>query len=343
MNRARSLLLAAALVSLAPSLAAATPLISVDLQSSYGTEGAPFSGVDPRAIATSPAFASARVWNHPGTSGFNVQDPAFTELVDSTGAATAAGFSITGKISAFGTGNVDDALLSDYILWNVAIGSSTFIDWRITGLTPSSRHVLFVNGRQGAEFSMVVDEDANGNLGNDTAKVVGAQGALFHVMSDATGTITGRGTAISGEADWAGFQVADDPEPLYPVSADAKKCQDAVAKLGSKYFADRHKALADCRGALMKGTALFEDKAKTLPVTSATECATEYKAAGTIAKARQKVRDGLEKTCTDAILGTLRACAPTIDGLADATGATGCLIQSVEKQVGGLTASEYGY
>ena len=93
----------------------------------------------------------------------------------------------------------------------------------------------------------------------------------------------------------------------------------------------------------MKGTALFEDKAKTLSVTSATECATEYKAAGKIAKARQKVRDGLEKTCTDAILGTLRACAPTIDGLADATGATGCLIQSVEKQVGGLTASEYGY
>lgn len=343
MNRARSLLLAATLVSLAPSLATATPLISVDLQSSYGTEGAPFSGVDPLAIATSPAFASAKVWNHLGTTGFNVVDPAFTGLVDSTGTATGAGFSITGKISAFGTGNVEDALVTDYMLWNVSIASSTFIDWRITGLTPSSRHVLFVNGVAGAQFSMAVDEDANGDLGNDAPKVVGAQGALFHVMSDATGMITGRGTAISGEADWAGFQVADDPEPVYPASADAKKCQDSVAKLGSKYFADRHKALAGCRGSLLKGTALFEDKAKTLPVTSATECATEYKAAGKIAKARQKVRDGLDKTCTDAILATLRACGSTIDALADATGTTGCLIESVDRQVGGLTASEYGY
>lgn len=343
MNRARSLLLATALVSLAPSLAAATPLISVDLQSSYGTEGAPFSGVDPHAVATSPAFTSAKVWNTLGTTGFNVQDPAFTDLVDRTGTPTGAGFSITGKISAFGTGNVDDALVSDYMLWNVGIATSTFIDWRITGLTPSSRHVLFVNGRAGAEFSMVVDEDANGDLGNDTSETVGAPGVLFHVLSDADGTITGRGTAISGEADWAGFQVADEPEPVYPVSADAKKCQDSVAKLGGKYFADRHKALADCRGALLKGTALFEDKAKTLPVTYATECATEYKAAGKITKARQKVRDGLEKACTDAILDTLSACGSTIDALADATGATGCLIESVDRQVGGLTASEYGY
>ena len=30
-------------------------------------------------------------------------------------------------------------------------------------------------------------------------------------------------------------------------------------------------------------------------------------------------------------------------GLADATGATGCLIESVDRQVTGLTASEYGY
>jgi hypothetical protein len=342
-NRAHSILLAAALVSLSPSLAAATPLISVDLQSSYGTEGAPFAGVDPLAIATSPAFASAKVWNHLGSTGFNVQDPAFTELVDSTGTPTGAGFSITGKISAYGTGNVDAALVSDYFLWNTGIATSTFIDWRITGLTPSSRHVLFVNGVHDADFSMVVDEDANGDLGNDTAKVVSASGVLFHVLSDETGTITGRGTAISGEADWAGFQVATEPEPVYPLSADAKKCQDSVAKLGSKYFADRHKALADCRGSLMKGTALFEDKAKTLAVTSATECATEYKAAGKVAKARQKVRDGLEKSCTDAILGTLRACRSTIDGLADATGATGCLIESVDGKVGGLIASEYGY
>lgn len=343
MNRARSILLATALVSLSPALAAATPLISVDLQSSYGTEGAPFRGVDPRAAAASHAFASARVWNVLGSTGFNVLNPSYSDLVDGTGSPTGASFSITGKISAYGLGDVDDALLTDYFLWNSPSATSAAIDWRITGLTPSSRHVLFVNGTNDGAFSMAVDEDANGDLGNDTPKVIASSGALFNVLSDATGTITGRGTAISGEADWAGFQVAADPEPLYPLSAEAKKCQDAVAKLGAKYLADRHKALAGCRGSLIKGTALFADKAKTAPVTSATSCASEYKAAGTIAKARQKVRDGLEKACSDAILGTLRACSATIDGLADATGATGCLIESVDGKVATLLGTEYGY
>jgi hypothetical protein len=339
-------LLAIALSVCIPALAAATPLISVDLQSSYGAEGAPFHGVDPLASAASVAFASANVWNVLGSSGFNVQDPAFPNLVDSSGNPTGVGFSIIGKISAYGLGNPADALLTDYFYWNTPGATSTFIDWSITGLTPSHPHFLFVNGAHAGAFSMVVDEDANGDLGNDTAQVVSSppgSGVLFHVLSDATGKITGRGTAISGEADWAGFQVVGVPDPNYPVAAATKKCQDSLAKIGGKYFANRHKALANCRGLLLKGQALFEDKAKTLPVTIALECASEYTAAGKIAKARQKVRDGLESKCTDAIVGTLRACGSTIDGLADATGATGCLIESVDRKVDGLIFDEYGY
>jgi hypothetical protein len=346
MNRARSVFLAIGLSGCMPALGAAA-LISVDLQSSYGTEGAPFHGVDPLASAASAAFASASVWNVLGSTGFNVQNPSFPNLVDSSGNPTGSAFSILGSISAYGTGNPAAALLTDYFYWNTPGATSTAIDWSITGLTPSRRYLLFVNGAQvGHAFSMVVDEDASGDLGNDTAQVVSSpagSGVLFHVRSDATGKITGRGTAISGEASWAGFQVAEVLDPSYPVAAETKKCQDSIAKIGGKYFADRHKALTGCRGLLLKGQALFEDKAKTLPVTIGLDCATEYRAAGKIAKARQKVRDGLESKCTDAILGTLNACGSTVDELADATGATGCLIESVDQKVDSLILDEYGY
>ena len=343
-----AVVLTATLTATTANTAAATPLISVDLQSSYGTQGAPFHGVDPLASAASVAFASANVWNVLGSSGFNVQDPAFPNLVDSSGNPTGAGFSIIGKISAYGLGNPADALLTDYFYWNTPGATSTSIDWSITGLTPSRPHFLFVNGANVPDraFSMVVDEDASGDLSNDAAQVISSppgSGVLFHVVSDATGKITGRGTATSGEADWAGFQVVEVLDPSYPVAVATKKCQDSLAKIGGKYFADRHKALVGCRGLLLKGQALFEDKAKTLPVTIGLECASEYTAAGKIAKARQKVRSDLESKCTDAIVGTLNACGFTIDGLADATGATGCLIESVDQKVGLLIFDEYGY
>src|SRR5215471_4173512 len=132
-NRKRYVLLAIGLSVCMPALAAATPLISVDLQSSYGNEGAPFHGVDPIAAAASPAFASASVWNVLGSTGFNVQDPSFSNLVDSSGNPTGAAFAIVGKISAYGLGNPADALLTDYFYWNTPAATSTSIDWSITG------------------------------------------------------------------------------------------------------------------------------------------------------------------------------------------------------------------
>ncbi len=105
-------------------------------------------------------------------------------------------------------------------------------------------------------------------------------------------------------------------EPEYPVIKSDKNCQDAIAKAGAQYFAKRHKALSKCRSDLLNAKPLFEDVAQTIPVVAASKCKDEYKTAGTIAKERQKARLSIEKRCTDAILGTLKACSTTIDGLA---------------------------
>jgi hypothetical protein len=127
------------------------------------------------------------------------------------------------------------------------------------------------------------------------------------------------------------------------MSTDDRKCQEAIAKAGSQYFASRHKALSKCRSSLMKGKSIFEDGAQTIPVTKGGDCANEFTTAAKIASARQKARDGLADKCTDAILGTLRACDSTVGGLADATGSSGCLIESVDQNVDDLIADEYGY
>lgn len=236
----RSVSLAFSLSLSVPALAEATPLVSVDLQSSYGMQGAPFNGVDPVAAAASPVFEAASVWNVLGSSGFNVVDPSFPNLVDNGGNPTTVGFSIVGSISAYGTGNPLDALLSDYFYWNTPGAISTSIAWSITGLAPSRRHLLFVNGANAGAFTMRVDEDADGNIGNDAPQTVSSPGGAgvyySNVMSDAVGTITGLGTYISGEAKWAGFQVLEAPDvafcsptPLVGCAAAAKgslKIQD---------------------------------------------------------------------------------------------------------------------
>ena len=49
------------------TVSAAGKLISVDLQSSYGSEGRNFSGVDTEAATASPLFEAANIWNHIGT------------------------------------------------------------------------------------------------------------------------------------------------------------------------------------------------------------------------------------------------------------------------------------
>jgi hypothetical protein len=129
---------------------------------------------------------------------------------------------------------------------------------------------------------------------------------------------------------------------VLPLATADRKCQDTIGKVGGKYLAARHGALTRCYGALLGGKEIFEDQSKTIPVTAATDCPNEFKTARKIAKARQALRNGLQKKCTDAILNTLSACAQTVDGLADATGSSGCLVDLIDAQVDRLLVDEYG-
>jgi hypothetical protein len=128
-----------------------------------------------------------------------------------------------------------------------------------------------------------------------------------------------------------------------PFASDTQKCADAIGKAGAAYFSARTKALEACRSALTKGKALFQDKAKTSPVQTLGDCPDEYKAGSKIDKARQKARKTLEKKCTDPILAALPTCGDSLDALADASGATGCLIESVDRSVGDLFFAESGF
>jgi hypothetical protein len=134
-----------------------------------------------------------------------------------------------------------------------------------------------------------------------------------------------------------------EPEPEFPFAADAQQCADAIAAAGAKYFSALHKSLHGCRSGLMKGTPLFTDKAKTIPMESPSGCADEFKASGKIAKARAKVRSAIAKKCTDALLANLFACAATVDGLVDASGTMGCVISTTEANVGTVLDAEFGF
>jgi hypothetical protein len=129
----------------------------------------------------------------------------------------------------------------------------------------------------------------------------------------------------------------------FPFAADAAKCSGAVAKAGGAYFAARHKALHACRSALIKGTALFADQAKTVPVLVASDCAAELKSAAKIAKARKKLRGAVAKKCSDAVLAAIPACAASVAALADPAAGTGCLLESVDFNVDEMIHAELGF
>lgn len=133
------------------------------------------------------------------------------------------------------------------------------------------------------------------------------------------------------------------PEPTYPVASNVRACQRAIAKSGGAYLADRHKVLVKCRTALLQGRPIFEDKAQTVPVTSAAACPQEFKAARVIARSRHAVRDAVANKCSDGIVATLGACALTVDGLAAPDATAGCLITGTDASVASQIKAEYGY
>lgn len=207
--------------------------VSVDLQSSFGTEGVPFSGVEAAAAAVNPAFGAANIWNHLGTTGFNVTNPSFSGLVANDGTPTGVSFAVTGSTSAFGF-NKTDKLRTDFFLWNQSgRADSQTILWTIAGLTPSTEYAFYAYGSKAngiRNFELRVDTDGDGALLDETFQLVGsaasdqslANDAYFaSVFTDGLGRITGSGVGIgSAEANWSGFQlvqltaaVAAVPEP----------------------------------------------------------------------------------------------------------------------------------
>lgn len=213
---------------------ASATLISVDLQSSFPGQGQPFSGVEADAAAANPAFNSANVWNHLGTTGFVVPTPSFSNLLDSTGAPTTAAFAITtGSTRAFGFSSGSDALLDDYFLWGT-FGNPVVVDWEISGLAANTGYSLFAYGAKADQvrhFEMLVDTDGDGALLDEAAQLVGSAAndrsastnAYYAlVFSDGAGRIKGSGAALAGrEANWGGFQLSTPsltvPEPATSV------------------------------------------------------------------------------------------------------------------------------
>lgn len=211
----------------ATTVNAAGQLISVDLQSSYGSEGRNFSGVDTEAATASPLFAAANVWNHIGTTGFDVTTDV-SGLVDSTGSPTTVGFKTSAHgaygASWFGPSN----LLNDYFYWDDGYDTGPVLNWEIYGLVPGETYVLFLNGSNSnayspRQFLMRVDTDGDGDLFDETeTPVVSPPGTLFaDVVANATGKILGMGIKQGKvEPNWGGFQLAVPPVQAIPTLSE---------------------------------------------------------------------------------------------------------------------------
>ena len=121
-------------------------------------------------------------------------------------------------------------------------------------------------------------------------------------------------------------------------------CQATIAKAGRAYANSRLKALRSCRNRLNKGTALFMDAAKTMPVGDPDDCLSEAKTAAKIAKAGASLRAKVSKPtkCTDTLVASIAsACATTIDGLVDAAGTGGCLVTDGNAGADGMIEAAY--
>ncbi len=255
-------------------------LISVDLQSSETTfGGAPqnFTGVEAEAADTDLRFEVANVWNHLQIPQFPATtNPTFANLVDSTGANTTVSFAISGTVSAFnifGLISGADALRGDAFYFGnsgAPPATSTSVDWTLTGLTPNTRHLVFVYGTfwdTNDNFNMFVDTDGDGDLSDETAQVVISlnraqpSGTLFSAISDTNGVIRGRGVGIDrNQARWAGFQVVEASVVCGDgIKEGTEQCDDGNTTNGdgcsSTCQSENHPPVARCRNVTVDATA----------------------------------------------------------------------------------------
>jgi cysteine-rich repeat protein/parallel beta-helix repeat protein len=132
--------------------------------------------------------------------------------------------------------------------------------------------------------------------------------------------------------------------PACALDRETRSCQEAIAKVGRKYFETRLQALQDCRNKLNQGRSLSFANGTSL--TDPADCAAEGRGAAKIAAAAGKARDGIAKAgrpkCTNTIVARLGACAATVDALVAPGGAGGCLLTAADGAVNAILDDEYG-
>jgi hypothetical protein len=185
--------------------------------------------------------AGAEVWNLPNLSGgHNPSMPGASNLVDSTGAATAVG------VTFDGFGGPDDWGYNSplKLLWSSARGfyngPGNEASFTITGLTPDSVHNLWIatshiatlnSGKGVGDWSTLnanstgsmVGIDNTGNETNGSTWVAGVNYVLFeNIVADSSGKIKMNGHAITpnpndSRVGFNGFQLSSvlitTPEP----------------------------------------------------------------------------------------------------------------------------------
>jgi cysteine-rich repeat protein len=130
--------------------------------------------------------------------------------------------------------------------------------------------------------------------------------------------------------------------PACALDNELRKCQEAIAKSGRRYFETLLKGLQTCRNNLNKGKAVYSDQAQTQPIAGPNDCDQEYRAASRAAKAAFKARDAIVARCNDILVAQLGACAASIDGLVDVTATAGCLLTTHVVATAALIDDEYG-
>ena len=206
-------------------------LISVAFKTNnpYGNSPA-VSGPEPAATDANALFGSANVWNNLPTTFSQNFNPAWSNLVDSTGTATGVNFSITGTVGAtdfWPWASFRDPLRSAFIFWNswtngggaFGPGESTSITWTLTGLPPATTYDMCVYGSFAdidRSFDMTIEDTAMSIPTFNSANSPLPNCVLFtNITSDGQGTISGvadgvgDSTTAANEADWSGFQLVE--------------------------------------------------------------------------------------------------------------------------------------
>ncbi len=130
--------------------------------------------------------------------------------------------------------------------------------------------------------------------------------------------------------------------PACPMETDLRKCQEAIAKSGRRYYETQFKGIQKCRSDLNKGKTVYYDQAGTMPLAGPTDCDQEYRSASRTMRAALSAREAISEKCSDTLTADLSACSATVDGLVSSNAMTGCLLTTHAAATGVLIDDEYG-